>query len=246
AISARFNHPNIVTVYDVADQGSAAFIAMELVNGTNLEKYLADEGPLNPPEAMVVGAAVANALTTAHAHGLVHHDVKPANVLLGRDQSIKVTDFGISELISAATRADDVICGTPGYIAPECFLGEAYGPSADLFSLGLILYEALAGKNPFHGRTLRETILNTATVEPEPIELLRPEVPLELAELIVGLMAKEPGDRPADAATVATQLEEMVRKHGATWAPRVFSPLPPDAAEKAQGRTQLITVSELS
>ena len=244
AISARFNHPNIVTVYDVADQGNAAFIAMELVDGINLEQHLAHHGPLSVEEALVVGAAIANALATAHEHGLVHHDVKPANVLLGRDRSIKVTDFGISELISAATRSDDVICGTPGYIAPECFLGDPYGPTADLFALGLILYEALAGKNPFHGRTLRETILNTATVEPVPIESLRPEVPQELAELIVYLMAKEPGDRPADAAAVAEQLDEMVRERDATWIAHTLDSLPLDTAENSVTRTQLISLSE--
>ena len=220
AISARIHHPNIVTVYDVADEGNAAFIAMELVDGTNLEKYLAKWGPLEPAGVIPLGAALARALATAHQHGLVHHDVKPANILLGKDHSIKVTDFGISELISAATRSDDVICGTPGYIAPECFLGEAYTPSADLFALGLILYEALAGKNPFHGRTLRETILNTATIEPEPIEEVQPVVSPELAELITALMAKEPRDRPTEAAEVADTLERMARDQNLTWEPR--------------------------
>ena len=246
AISARFHHPNIVTVYDVADQGNAAFIAMELVDGTNLEKYLSSHGPLSPGDVTLVAAAIAKALAMAHEHGLVHHDVKPANVLLGRDRSIKVTDFGISELISAATRSDDVICGTPGYIAPECFLGEPYGPRADLFALGLIMYEALAGKNPFHGKTLRETILNTATVEPEPIELLRPDIGPELAELIVALMAKEPDDRPAEAATVAERLEAMVLQGSLRWSPVALDPLPPNAEETVKGRTQLLTVSDFA
>ena len=244
AISARFHHPNIVTVYDVADEGNAAFIAMELVAGTNLEKYLAKWGPLEPAEVVPLGAAIARALATAHQHGLVHHDVKPANVLLGKDRSIKVTDFGISELISAATRSEDVICGTPGYIAPECFLGERYTPSSDLFALGLILYEALAGKNPFHGRTLRETILNTATVEPEPVETLQPGVRPELAALIAELMAKEPRDRPSDAAQVAETLEEMVRTQNYGWTPQGFEPASPEAMEQARRPTRLITLSE--
>ena len=243
AISARFHHPNIVTVYDVAEQGSAAFIAMELVNGTNLEKYLQTNGPLDPRQVIPLGAAIARALATAHDHDLVHHDVKPANVLLGLDGSIKVTDFGISELISKATTSDDVICGTPGYIAPECFLGEAYTPRADLFALGLILYEALVGKHPFQGRTLRETILNTAITEPEPAETFQPDMPPELAELIAALMAKEPADRPKDAATVAEQLAALVRAQSLEWSPSSFEGAAPDPNRSSE-RTQLITLPE--
>ncbi len=246
AISARFHHPNIVTVYDVADAGNAAFIAMELVDGTNLEEYLKREGPLDAGQAIPLGAAIARALATAHEYDLVHHDVKPANVLLGHDKSVKVTDFGISELISAATKSEDVICGTPGYIAPECFLGDPYTPSADLFALGLILYEALVGRHPFQGRTLRETIMNTATVDPEPIENFRGDVPPELAELTFALMAKEPADRPASAAEVADQLEEMTRARNLKWQPEPFeSVLSPEDVAKAGERTQLIATSEI-
>ncbi len=244
-ISARFHHPNIVTVYDVADQGNAAFIAMELVDGTNLEKYLKREGPLEVEQVIPLAAAIARALATAHDHDLVHHDVKPANVLLGHDRSVKVTDFGISELISAATKSDDVICGTPGYIAPECFLGDPYTPSADLFALGLIIYEALVGKHPFQGRTLRETILNTATVEPEPIEHFRGDVPAELSDLALALMAKEPADRPATAAEVADLLEETARARNLKWTPEPLDPGPsPEDAAKAAEKTQLITMPE--
>ncbi len=245
AISARFHHPNIVTVYDVAEQGSAAFIAMELVDGTDLESYLSRESPLDADQVIPLGAAVARALAVAHQHDLVHHDVKPANVLLGHDRSIKVTDFGISELISAATRSDDIICGTPGYIAPECFLGDPYTPRADLFGLGLILFEALVGRHPFQGRTLRETILNTATLDPTPIESFWGDVPAALAELTLTLMAKEPAFRPASAAAVADQLEDMARARNLKWAPAPFDPArSPEVAAMAAGQTRLITVSE--
>ncbi len=244
AVSARFHHPNIVTVYDVAEQGTAAFIAMELVDGTDLESYLAREGPLDHQQVVPLGAAIARALATAHANDLVHHDIKPANVLLGHDHSIKVTDFGISELVSAATRSDDVICGTPGYLAPECYLGDPYTPRADLFGLGLILYEALVGRHPFQGRTLRETILNTATVDPRPSEKFWGDVPVELAELTLILMAKEPADRPASAAEVAGQLEEMARAGNLKWAPLPLDSASSPHAAMAAGRTQLITVSE--
>ena len=245
AISARFHHPNIVTVYDVADQGNAAFIAMELVEGINLEKLIKNVGPQAPDQVIPLAAAIARALATAHEHDLVHHDVKPANVLLGRDGSIKVTDFGISELISASTRSDDMICGTPGYLAPECYLGDPYTPRADLFGLGLIIYEALVGKHPFQGRTLRETILNTATLEPEPIEHFRNDVSPELSDLAFALMAKRPADRPTSAAEVADLLEEMAHEQGMEWSPEPFDDTPSAEDEAlAAGRTQLFTMSE--
>jgi len=249
AISARFHHPNIVTVYDVADEGNAAFIAMEYVEGVSLDAYLWERGVLSADEAIPLGAAIARALATAHEHQLVHHDVKPGNVLLGYDGSVKVTDFGISQLLSAATRASDVICGTPGYIAPECFAGEPYTVQADLFSLGLILYEALAGVHPFFGRDLRETMVNTMTVEPEPLSKSVRDLPPELDELITRLLAKEPVDRPASAGEVAGTLERMAAERGLTWSPRRESleKLRPEAPRKeappSGTRTRLLSIA---
>ena len=218
-LSARFNHSNIVTVYDVADSGNSAFIAMEFVKGVSLDAYIWDRGTLSPEEVIPLGAAIARALAVSHSHGLVHHDVKPANVLLGDDHSIKVTDFGISQLISSAVKVGDVICGTPGYLAPEALMGEGYTPQSDLFSLGLILYEALAGKHPFFGRNIKETMLNTIMEEAAPIETVASHVPAALADLIGKLLAKEAKDRPADAETVARALEELMVELKLRWEP---------------------------
>lgn len=220
AISACFNHPNIVTVYDVADEGSAGFIAMEYVDGVSLDAYLWRRVSLTPDEIIPLAAAIDRGLATAHQHGLVHHDVKPANVLLGFDGSVKVTDFGISQLITSAIKAQDVVCGTPGYLAPECLVGEGY-TAADLFSLGLVLYEALVGKNPFFGRNLRETMLNTVTQEAPSVEKEVPGVPPELAETVTRLLAKDPGDRPPDATSVAEDLERMAVERRLTWKPDI-------------------------
>ena len=216
-LSARFNHSNIVTVYDMAQAENNAFIAMELVQGVSLDAYLWDRETLTPDEVTLLGAAIARALATAHDHGLVHHDVKPANVLLGDDGSIKVTDFGVSELITSAVKVGDVICGTPGYLAPEALMGEGYTPKSDLFSLGLILYECLVATHPFFGRNIKETMLNTIMEEAEPIRQLRPTVPQELADLVHQLLAKEPADRPSSAEKVARIFEEMVVRGGMRW-----------------------------
>lgn len=219
SISARFHHPNIVTTYDVADTGKAAYIAMEYVEGISLDAYLWDRVTLTPAEAIPIGLAIARGLEIAHKNDLVHHDVKPGNVLLGNDKSIKVTDFGISQLISSAAVAEDVVCGTPGYLAPEALQGEGYGPSSDLFALGIILYEALSGKHPFYGKNLRQTVINTIVEEPDPLHEIRPDVPQELLLITDQLLAKHPQDRPKDASEVVRRFEDMQRKMDIRWQP---------------------------
>lgn len=219
SISARFHHPNIVTTYDVADAGHSAYIAMEFVAGVSLDSYLWDRVTLTTEEAIPIGLAIARALEVAHKSDLVHHDVKPGNVLLGFDASIKVTDFGISQLISSAAMAADVVCGTPGYLAPEALQGEGYGPSSDLFALGIILYEALSGKHPFFGRNLRHTVINTIVEDPTPLNEVRQDLPEELIRLIDELLAKTPSRRPASASEVVSRLEALQQKLGIRWQP---------------------------
>lgn len=219
SISARFHHPNIVTTYDVADTGKNAYIAMEFVQGVSLDSYLWDRITLTPEEAIPIGLAIARALEVAHASDLVHHDVKPGNILLGFDASIKVTDFGISQLISSAAVAEDVVCGTPGYLAPEALQGEGYGPSSDLFALGIILYEAMTGKHPFFGKNLRQTVINTIVEDPEPLAESRPDLPSDFIQLIDQLLAKDPRDRPANANAVVRRLETLERDLNIEWHP---------------------------
>ena len=219
SISARFHHPNIVTTYDVADAGHSAYIAMEFVAGVSLDSYLWDRVTLTTEEVVPIGLAIARALEVAHQSNLVHHDVKPGNVLLGFDASIKVTDFGISQLISSAAMAADVVCGTPGYLAPEALQGEGYGPSSDLFALGIILYEALSGKHPFFGRNLRHTVVNTIVEDPTPLNEIRQDLPAELIRLIDELLSKTPAGRPASASDVVSRLETLERDLGIRWQP---------------------------
>jgi Protein kinase domain len=140
---AKIQHPNIVTVFDVVHEGDAAFIAMELVEGISLEQHLARRVKLPPSQAVPLGIALLNALEVSHREGYVHHDVKPANVLLGDDGAIKVTDFGVSELLTSANLHHGVVCGTPGYLAPEAILRQGYTEKSDLFAAGVVLYECL-------------------------------------------------------------------------------------------------------
>ncbi len=216
---AKFNHPNIVAVYDVEDRPEAAFVAMEFVDGVSLERLLWSSGRLPPPQVMTLGAGIAAGLAAAHEHGLVHRDVKPANILLGRGGSIKVTDFGIAELLSSMSPTQDVVFGTPGYLPPETLQGHGYDRSGDLFSLGAILYFCLTGRRPFEGRTAREVIRKTMFSAVAPPRDLAPSIPPELESLVLELLAANRTRRPADAAAVSARLEGMASRAGATWSP---------------------------
>jgi serine/threonine-protein kinase len=223
--NARLNHQNIVTVYDYGDEVSAAFIAMELVEGTTLEGYLMDY--LRVPARLLIplAAAVARGLAVAHDNDLVHRDVKPGNVLLGDDGSIKVTDFGISEFISKASRAETIF-GTPGYLAPECLEGGRATERSDLFALGVVLYEAATGKHPFIDKTWRKTLHRTVTYQPPPIQGLVPEVGARASEMIVHLMRKEEADRPASTHAVADLFEELAAEDELVWSLQGGEPAP--------------------
>lgn len=206
---ARFSHPNIVTVYDAASDAQVAFIAMEYVDGPSLAHYLQQFGKLTEEQALPVGLAVARGLAAAHAHQIVHHDVKPGNILLGTDGSIKVSDFGVARLMTTLGEVEPQIFGTPGYMPPEILLGLASSPAGDLFGLGVLLYQCLTGEMPFAGDQVRQVLKKTlATYTPSPRDL-EPQIALELDELVRELLRKDPADRPGSAAEVVSRLEEM-------------------------------------
>lgn len=217
--AAQLNHPNLVAVYDAAEAGDVAFIAMELVRGSGLDRYLWRRRNLESGAAAHLGAAVAGALAAAHAAGVVHQDVKPGNVLLGLDGAIKVTDFGIARAVSALSSEDEMVFGTPGYVPPEALKREGHGAAGDLFSLGVLLYECLTGGRPFTGPTVDRVIRATIETPVAPPHTLVPRVPPELGELVAELLAKRPEERPASAAEVAERLGRIAAALGAVWAP---------------------------
>ncbi|HKV08684.1 MAG TPA: protein kinase, partial [Thermoanaerobaculia bacterium] len=193
---ARFSHPNVVTVYDLEDAPEGAFVAMELVEGLSLERFLWNHDRLDPDRVIVLGAAMAKGLAAAHEREIVHRDVKPANVLLGRDGSIKVADFGISDLVAASANEKDTFFGTPGYVPPESLQGKGFGPSGDLFALGVILYECLTGTRPFGGLDVSDAVHATLFGTVQPPSRKAPGIPPELDALILRLLEKDPARRP--------------------------------------------------
>ncbi|POX45568.1 serine/threonine protein kinase [Streptomyces sp. Ru71] len=219
--AARVTSRNVVTVYDVATEDGRPWIVMELVRGISLAELLDAEGPLTPRRAAHIGAEVLAALRAAHEVGVLHRDVKPANVLLANDGRAVLTDFGIAlvEGSSALTMTGEVI-GSPEFLAPERALGRRPGPESDLWSLGVLLYAAVEGHSPFRHDTPISTLRAIVDEELPPPRRAGP-----LAPVIAGLLRKDPAERvPADVA------ERDLRVIGAGGAPRAdTAPLGPYA-----------------
>lgn len=209
--AARIADRTVVTVYDVATEDGRPWIVMELVRGLSLAEVLEAEGPLPPERAARIGAEVLAALRAAHGAGVLHRDVKPANVLIANDGRVVLTDFGIAtvEGSSALTMTGEVV-GSPEFLAPERALGRTPGPESDLWSLGVLLYAAVEGASPFRHDTPLSTLRAIVDEELPPPRRAGP-----LAPVIEGLLRKEPAERlPAERA------QEELRVIGAGGAPR--------------------------
>ena len=228
--AASLNHPNIVAVYDSGTDRSVHYIVMELVAGVDLAQALRDRGPLPVAEAAEIAAEIADALAAAHAAGIVHRDVKPANVMVQPSGSIKVLDFGIARARDDAelTRATTVLGSAP-YMAPEVALGGSADERSDIYSLGCVLYEMLTGGPPFMADLPLAVMHQHANVEPRPVRTLRPEVPAALDELTLRMLAKQPDERPQHAAGVVPALRVAAWDDTQSDVPTRVAPRPAEA-----------------
>jgi serine/threonine-protein kinase len=204
--AAALSHPRLVTVFDCGVDGTTPFIVMELVFGRTLRQVLDVAGPLPPDDAVAIAAAVCEALEAAHAIGLVHRDIKPANIVLSGGE-VKVLDFGIARLEGAAggTRTRAVL-GTAAYLSPEQASGRQAGPQADLYGLGCVLFEMLAGTPPFTADSEVGVAYRQVHDDPGPPSARRPGLPAQLDWITSRLMAKNPADRPPGAAAARADL----------------------------------------
>ncbi|WP_370068725.1 serine/threonine-protein kinase [Streptacidiphilus sp. MAP5-3] len=207
--AARIKHPGVITIHDVLEQDGKPWIVMELIDGRSLSELVEQEGVVDPREAARIGAQVLSALDRGHQAGVIHRDVKPANVLLERATGrVVLTDFGIATFVgdSALTRTGDLV-GSPDYLAPERVHGGRPGPESDLWALGATLYAAVEGESPFR----RESPLTTlAAVVTDPLP--EPRNAGALAPVLRALMAKDPQERPP-AADVLRMLESVAAGH---------------------------------
>ena len=225
--AARVDHPNVVTVYDVAMAEGHPWIVMELVRGLALSDVLEADGPVPPRRAAEIGGRVLAALRVAHERGVLHRDVKPGNVLIGNDGRIVLTDFGIAAIegTSAITLTGEVV-GSPEYLSPERALGRPAGPESDLWALGVLLYTAVEGGSPFR-RTTALSTLRAVVDEPLP----PPQRAGPLAPVIEGLLRKEPADR-LDGAD-AQRMLDAVAAGRAPYTPTIAAPPSPSASSPA-------------
>ncbi len=216
---AQLSHPNIVAVYDAiedtAGDSRRLAVVMQLVNGKSLRQLLDEQRRLSPDLTIHIGSCVAAALDAAHRAGLVHRDVKPGNILITPDGRVLLTDFGIAKGLGATgddLTSANVMMGTAKYLSPEQVRGKKLDGRADLYSLGLVLYECLAGRVPFLGETDTDTALARLNRDPTDLARLRPTLPYGLAELIHRLLARRPMDRYATGAELRAALTKIANR----------------------------------
>jgi serine/threonine-protein kinase len=209
---AGLTHPNIVAVHDVFEEDGRQAVVMQLVDGKSLRQLLDVQTRLSPDLTVHIGMCVAAALDAAHRAGFVHRDVKPGNILVTPDGRVLLTDFGIAKGLDASGEdltSDNVMMGTAKYLSPEQVRGRKLDGRADLYSLGLVLYECLAGRVPFLGETDADTALARLQRDPTDLARLRPTVPRGLVNLIHRLLARNPNHRPATGAELRAELERV-------------------------------------
>ncbi len=210
--AGRLVHPNIVTIYDAGDDGDISYIAMELLSGTDLKEYVTKGKLLPAHEVMETIAKVADALDYAHSEGVVHRDIKPANIMRLVDGKIKVADFGIARITSQSKTATGTVMGTPSYMAPEQLAGKKVDGRADLFSLGVTLYELLAGEKPFTGESVATLMYRIANEPHPPIMNTRADLPPAIAAVIDKALQKNPDIRYARGGDFARDLRAAIVK----------------------------------
>jgi eukaryotic-like serine/threonine-protein kinase len=209
-LGATLNHPNLVTVFDTASEGDSVLIVMEYVGGTTLAAML-DSGPLDEQETVRILEALAAAIDHAHQHGVVHRDVKPANVLIRQDGVVKLADLGIARALEdTAITHSGVVLGSLPYIAPEALRGDDIGPEADVYSLALIAYEALTGRRARRDGTVPEVTLQAVNAPPPDLSELRPDLPPAAAEIMTRALDPEPSRRPPSATAFVRDLREAL------------------------------------
>jgi len=217
---ARLKHPRAAMIFDAGHLADGRpFIVMEYVQGSTLAETLTREGQFEPERAVRVASEICDVLSEAHALGIVHRDLKPSNIIIN-ERGVCVLDFGIAKVLqdstdvtrTHATTESGLIIGTPRYMSPEQCLGHRVGPETDLYSVGVLLYEMLAGRPPFVDQLSSVVLVKQATAQPPALLSLRPDLPRPLALAVHTLLAKNPAQRPATAAEACRLVEQSVER----------------------------------
>jgi len=235
--AAAIKHDHIVTIHQVGEDRGAPFLAMEYLEGEPLDERLKRESKLPLAEVLRIGRELAEGLAAAHERGLIHRDIKPANVWLeGKKGRVKILDFGLARAVGQENQLTQqrAIIGTPAYMAPEQARGKSVDQRCDLFSLGCVLYRMATSEPPFGGTDMISTLMAVAVENPQPPHDQDATLPPALSELIMGLLAKDPEDRPASAQAVAETLDRISRELAAGPAAVQTKAGTPEQTTKAQ------------
>ncbi|MGD2125204.1 MAG: serine/threonine-protein kinase [Desulfobacteraceae bacterium] len=211
-ISGQLSHPTIVAIYDVGEDFDLTYMAMEFLEGENLQKYCRKGSLLPLRKALYVISETALALDYAHKHGVIHRDVKPANIMLLKDGKIKVTDFGIAKAVSSSQTKSGIVLGTPNYMSPEQINGHEIDGRSDIFSLGVVFFELLTGQLPFHGKNLTNLFYQITQVRHPSPRAINPKVPKPCEQIVDSALAKDPSKRFESSASFAKYIKALIYK----------------------------------
>jgi eukaryotic-like serine/threonine-protein kinase len=219
--AANLSHPAIVNIYDYGVEGGTYYIVMELVRGTDLKAVVKQRGAIDPTSVADYGAQVASALSAAHGYGIIHRDIKPQNIVLMPEGTIKVMDFGIARAVDSDATQTGTVMGTAQYVSPEQAQGRKLGPESDLYSLGVVLYELATGRLPFEGDTPVSVALKHVNDEPVPPRQVNPQIPPALEAVILKAMQKDPSRRYRSAEEMREDLLRVAAGRAVAAQPRV-------------------------
>jgi len=237
-IIAKLDHPNIIPIYDVSEFDGTPFLVMRFVEGRTLREFLSQyKKAVSLNAIMTILRAVTGALAFAHQKQVLHRDVKPSNIMLANDGSVYLMDFGLARIVAEAdlTLSKDVVIGTPYYISPEQAKGEPLDERTDLYSLGVVLYELLAGRVPFTGERPSIVVYHHISTPPPPPSTFNPQISPGLEQVVLRALTKERAQRFASASEMLNALQEVVQNEAQLSPQTVPVPLPPKPAPPPPG-----------
>ena len=200
---ARLQHPSIITIYDFGEENGTAYIAMELLTGTDVRRLIAERRPLPLDVKLDLGAMICEGLEHAHSQGIVHRDIKPSNLFVTEDGRAKILDFGIARTATSSLTMVGRVLGTPNYMAPEQILGKPCDARSDLFSVAIVLFELITGTHPFHGESIPRRIVREA---PDDLRAALPDAPSEVTSILAKALEKKPEQRYQSGKDLAAEL----------------------------------------